>query len=238
MKCTDSGAELAPGARFCIQCGVRAARTCSGCEVQLPNEAAFCPSCGQVVRILSQPSATPDRASVRLAGGQSRAPRLDSRQRSPGGKKLVIGVLIGIPIGILVICILSYVWLVQSRDSPDWRLAEAKALAGSTMTKLSACLQAKGAGQTCVLREVAVEIGVDPSDFKTKDGRWQITAASMTVSSDAKPTLSGQISISGISGPEASMALTMFVNASSGVVLRCNVNDRRPPSVVTDGKDC
>jgi len=139
---------------------------------------------------------------------------------------------------ILIIGILSAValplYLGYTRDA---RLAEAKALAGSTLTALSGCVQVKGAGSTCVRSEIAQRVGLDTSSFNTYDGRWNVPTAQLTVTTNNPPQLLGQISVSGVGGDAAGMSLSMF-GTTTGVVLRCDVNSATPPANSTAGEDC
>ena len=49
--CKKCQAALAPGVKFCAQCGTAAAvagpKFCSGCGVQLAAGGRFCPECGK-----------------------------------------------------------------------------------------------------------------------------------------------------------------------------------------------
>ena len=139
---------------------------------------------------------------------------------------------------LLIIGILSAValplYLGYTRDA---RLAEAKALAGSTLTALSGCVQLKGAGGNCDRSEVAQRVGLDTSSFNTYDGRWNVPTAHLTVTTNNPPQLLGQISVSGVGGNAAGMSLSMFGTAT-GVVLRCDVNSETSPANSTAGEDC
>lgn len=146
--------------------------------------------------------------------------------------------LVELLIVILIIGILSAValplYLGYTRDA---RLAEAKALAGSALTALSACVQGKGAGSNCVRSEVAQRVGIDPSSFNTYDGRWNIPTAQLTVTTNNPPQLLGQVSVSGVGGDATGMSVSIFGTAT-GVVLRCDVNNAKPPVSSTAGEDC
>src|SRR6266702_1495037 len=106
--------------------------------------------------------------------------------------------LVELLIVILIVGILSAValplYLGYTRDA---RLAEAKALGGSTLTALSGCVQAKGAGQNCVVSEVAARVGLDGTG-STYDQRWSITTAQLSASTNVPPILSGTINVSGV----------------------------------------
>ncbi len=146
--------------------------------------------------------------------------------------------LVELLIVILIVGILSAValplYLGYTRDA---RLAEAKAVAGSTMTALSGCVQIKGATQSCVRSEVAQRVGVDTTSFNTYDGRWSLTQADLTVTGANPPALLGTIGISGIGGNASGMSLAMFATAT-GVVLRCDVNSATPPANSNAGQGC
>ena len=49
MKCEACGADNAPTARFCLNCGAGLQARCSHCAAELPSGARFCPACGQPV---------------------------------------------------------------------------------------------------------------------------------------------------------------------------------------------
>ncbi|MEX2519935.1 MAG: adenylate/guanylate cyclase domain-containing protein [Paracoccaceae bacterium] len=70
--CAACGADPAPGARFCHQCGVALAVSCGGCGAELPQGAKFCPMCGVAAGL---PSALPPRAeadALNLSGDAER----------------------------------------------------------------------------------------------------------------------------------------------------------------------
>src|SRR5262250_1633698 len=73
--------------------------------------------------------------------------------------------LVELLIVILIVGILSAValplYLGYTRDA---RLAEGKALAGSTMTALSGCVQVKGGGGSCTRTDIADRVGVDTAN--------------------------------------------------------------------------
>jgi type IV pilus assembly protein PilA len=146
--------------------------------------------------------------------------------------------LVELLIVILIVGILSAValplYLGYTRDA---RMAEAKALGGSALTALSGCVQVKGAGQNCVVSEVAARVGLDGTG-STYDQRWSITTAQLSVSTNVPPILSGTINVSGVAGKNtAKMSLAFFMN-SSGVTLRCNTNNTTPPPTSVSHEAC
>ena len=146
--------------------------------------------------------------------------------------------LVELLIVILIVGILSAValplYLGYTRDA---RLAEAKALGGSALTALSGCVQVKGAGQNCVVSEIAARVGLDGTG-STYDQRWYISTAQLTVSNAIPPVLDGTINVSGIAGQNtAAMSLAFFMNAS-GVSLRCNTTSTTPPATSTSNESC
>jgi prepilin-type N-terminal cleavage/methylation domain-containing protein len=146
--------------------------------------------------------------------------------------------LVELLIVILLVGILSAValplYLGYTRDA---RLAEGKALAGSTMTALSGCVHIKGAGQNCVRSEIAERIGVHTSSYHTYDGRWRLVQADLTATSANPPALLGTIGISGVGGNAAGMSVAMFAT-TLGVVLRCDPSRTTPPADSTSGMAC
>ena len=163
--------------------------------------------------------------------------------------------LIAMLISALIVAILTVVVMTAYLDSvksvlspegpggdaprPDVRarLAEAQALAGRVMTALTLCAQAKGPGQSCSREEVAGRAGLNTSTYTTADGRWQVAAATLALSGGMPPTLSGQVSISGVGGNAVGLSLTMF-NTGGGVATRCNAAGSTPPSDPGSGQSC
>lgn len=50
INCSACGAQLSAQAKFCIECGAKAAPAvikCAGCGIELPGGSKFCPECGQ-----------------------------------------------------------------------------------------------------------------------------------------------------------------------------------------------
>ena len=50
LVCASCGAEHAPGARFCSECGAPLQRTCPACGFKQPAGATFCSNCGIALR--------------------------------------------------------------------------------------------------------------------------------------------------------------------------------------------
>ena len=146
--------------------------------------------------------------------------------------------LVELLIVILIVGILSAVALpLYLGYTKDARLAEAKALGGSALTALSGCVQVKGSGSNCVVSEVRNRVGLDANN-STYDGRWVLTAAQLSVSTDVPPILNGTITVSGVTGKNTdSMSLAFFANAS-GVTLRCNTGSSSPPASSTSNESC
>ena len=138
--------------------------------------------------------------------------------------------LVELLIVILIVGILSAVALpLYLGYTKDARLAEGKAIAGSALTALSGCVQAKGSGQNCVVSEVVNRVGLTAGGV-TYDGRWTVGTAQLTATSDNPPQLLGTVTVSGSGANTAAMSLGMYATAT-GVVLRCNTTSTTPPAV-------
>jgi prepilin-type N-terminal cleavage/methylation domain-containing protein len=136
---------------------------------------------------------------------------------------LIVILIVGILAAVAVPLYLGY--------TKDARLAEGKALAGSVMTALQGCVQAKGVG-SCAKSEIVNRVGVSAAGT-TGDGRWVVNAADITISTTSPPTFSGTISVAGVSGKDTdALSMAMFTS-STGVVLRCNTTSLTPPARVT-----
>jgi hypothetical protein len=88
-----------------------------------------------------------------------------------------------------------------------------------------------------VVSEVRNRVGLDAAN-STYDGRWVVSTAQLSVSTDTPPVLDGTIMVSGVTGKntEAS-SLSFFANAS-GVTLRCNTTSTLPPATSAAGETC
>jgi prepilin-type N-terminal cleavage/methylation domain-containing protein len=147
--------------------------------------------------------------------------------------------LVELLIVILIVGILSAVALpLYLGYTKDARLAEGKALGGSVLTALSACVQVKGSLGSCDVNDVRNRVGLSNPGNSTYDGRWVVSSASLTVSSATPPVLDGKIEVSGVSGKNTdAMSLAFFANAS-GVTLRCNTTSLTPPTSSTSDEPC
>ena len=146
--------------------------------------------------------------------------------------------LVELLIVILIVGILSAVALpLYLGYTKDARLAEGKALGGSTLTALSGCVQVKGAGGSCVQSEIRNRVCLDASGV-TYDGRWVVATAQLSVSSATPPVLDGTITVSGVSGKNTDASSLAFFANASGVTLRCNTTTTLPPGDSTAGETC
>ena len=133
---------------------------------------------------------------------------------------LIVILIVGILAAVAVPLYLGY--------TQDARSAEGKALAGSTLTALQGCVQARGAGGTCTRAEITNRVGVDTAGL-TGDGRWTVSTASLTVSTTSPPTFSGTIEISGQSGKDTNnIGIGMYVS-TTGVTMRCTTTTTTAP---------
>jgi prepilin-type N-terminal cleavage/methylation domain-containing protein len=133
---------------------------------------------------------------------------------------LIVILIVGILAAVAVPLYLGY--------TQDARSAEGKALAGSTLTALQGCVQARGAGGTCTRAEITNRVGVDTAGL-TGDGRWTVSTASLTVSTTSPPTFAGTIEISGQAGKDTNnIGIGMYVS-TTGVTMRCTTTTTTAP---------
>ena len=147
--------------------------------------------------------------------------------------------LVELLIVILIVGILSAVALpLYLGYTKDARLAEGKAVGGSALTALSGCVQAKGSNNNCVVSEVFNRVGLNSTNSTTYDGRWVVSAATLSVDTSVPPILNGLITVVGVTGKNTdAMSLAFFADAS-GVTLRCDTTSLTPPSNKTSGEPC
>ena len=142
---------------------------------------------------------------------------------------LIVILIVGILAAVAVPLYLGY--------TQDARSAEGKALAGSALTALQGCVQARGAGGTCARTDIVNRVGTDTAGL-TGDQRWQIGTASLSVSTTSPPTFSGTIEVSGKGGKDTDkIGIAMFVS-NQGVTMRCTTTSTTPPASSTDGDPC
>ena len=134
---------------------------------------------------------------------------------------LIVILIVGILAAVAVPLYLGY--------TLDARSAEGKALAGSTLTALQGCVQAKGAGQSCARSEITNRVGIGTADGITGDQRWQVTSGTnLTVSSTSPPTFTGTIEVIGKGSDNGNIGIGMYVT-STGVIMRCSTTAATPP---------
>lgn len=134
---------------------------------------------------------------------------------------LIVILIVGILAAVAVPLYLGY--------TKDARAAEGKALAGSALTALQGCVQAKGAGGSCTLTDIVNRIGVDTAGT-TGDGRWTVSTAQLTVSTTSPPTFSGTIATVGVSNKDTDqIGIGMYVT-STGISMRCTTTANTPPA--------
>ncbi len=141
---------------------------------------------------------------------------------------LIVILIVGILAAVAVPLYLGY--------TKDAKSAEGKALAGSAMTALQGCVQARGAGGTCSRTDIQGRIGVDTAGT-TGDGRWVVGTASLTVSTAAAPTFSGTITVAGVASKDTDQIAIAMYPTSTGVILRCTTTSLTPPGS-TAGESC
>ncbi|HVG36099.1 MAG TPA: prepilin-type N-terminal cleavage/methylation domain-containing protein [Thermoplasmata archaeon] len=128
---------------------------------------------------------------------------------------IVVVLIVGILAAVGVPLYLGYV-----RDS---RLAEAKALAGATLTASQACAQNDPAGTNCTLADLAQRIGVTNAGV-SGDGRWTVDiAAGSEVKLDTATNKfsGGPVTVAGVGGNVADLSAGVFISAAGVVTIRC-----------------
>ena len=124
---------------------------------------------------------------------------------------IVVVLIVGILAAVGVPLYLGYV-----RDS---RLAEAKALAGATLTAAQACAQNDPTGATCALTDLAQRIGVTSAGV-TGDGRWTVGITAVTLNTATNVFAGGPITVAGNGGNVTDLSAGIFI--TGGVVsIRC-----------------
>ena len=141
---------------------------------------------------------------------------------------LIVILIVGILAAVAVPLYLGY--------TQDARSAEGKALAGSTLTALQGCVQARGAGGTCARADITNRVGIDTTGL-TGDQRWTVSSATLQVSTTSPPTFAGTIEVSGRGGKDTdNIGIGMYVS-STGVVMRCTTTSTTAPGS-TGGDPC
>jgi prepilin-type N-terminal cleavage/methylation domain-containing protein len=142
---------------------------------------------------------------------------------------LVVVLIVGVLAVVAIPLYLGY--------TKEAKLAEGKAMAGSVLTALQGCLQAKGPGRSCSVTEVTRRIGVSSTGL-TGDGRWTVvTTGRLSVSSTTPPRFTGTIQVFGRTPNNVAVALSMFPT-TRGVFLRCTTASSTPPASSTAGQPC
>jgi prepilin-type N-terminal cleavage/methylation domain-containing protein len=135
---------------------------------------------------------------------------------------LIVILIVGILAAVAVPLYLGY--------TKDAKTAEGKALAGSTLTALQGCVQAKGSGGTCVRDEIRNRVGLSAAGL-TGDSRWVVvTTTGLTVSSGtATPTFTGTVEVTGSSTTDTNLiGIGMYIT-SSGIIMRCSTTANAAP---------
>jgi prepilin-type N-terminal cleavage/methylation domain-containing protein len=136
---------------------------------------------------------------------------------------LVVVLIVGVLAVVAIPLYLGY--------TKEAKLAEGKAMAGSVLTALQGCLQAKGPGRSCSVTEVTRRIGVSSTGL-TGDGRWTVVTTGRL-----SPRFTGTIQVFGRTPNNVAVALSMFPT-TRGVFLRCTTASSTPPASSTAGQPC
>ena len=128
--------------------------------------------------------------------------------------------LIEMLIVILIIGILAAVGVpLYIGYTHDAKLAEGKALAGSVLTAMQACVQTiDPTGAQCLLANVAPKVGLSTSGT-TGDGRWTVTAGTLSLSSGANGSTWSSTSNINVAGQATDLSgLTAMISITNGTV--------------------
>ena len=128
---------------------------------------------------------------------------------------IVVVLIVGILAAVGVPLYLGYV-----RDS---RLAEAKAMAGASLTAAQACAQNDPAAVTCTLANLAQRIGVTGAGV-SGDGRWTVAITGVTLDVTNNRFGGGPITVSGNGGNVADLSAGVFIDAAGVVTIRCKTD--------------
>jgi prepilin-type N-terminal cleavage/methylation domain-containing protein len=142
---------------------------------------------------------------------------------------LIVILIVGILAAVAVPLYLGY--------TKDAKTAEGKALAGSALTALQGCVQAKGSGGTCQRSDIENRVGISTLGF-TGDGRWVVGTATLLVTTATPPTFVGTIEVSGVNTVDTRDIGIAMYPTSVGVFLRCSTTGTAPPSSSTTGEPC
>ena len=126
---------------------------------------------------------------------------------------IVVVLIIGILAAVGVPLYLGYV-----RDS---RLAEAKALAGATLTASQACAQNDPTGVSCTRANLAQRIGIDGATGNTGDGRWTVAITPVSLNVATNVFAGGPITVAGTGGNLTDLSAGVFIDAAGVVTIRC-----------------
>ena len=127
---------------------------------------------------------------------------------------IVVVLIVGILAAVGVPLYLGYV-----RDS---RLAEAKALAGASLTASQACAQNDPSGAQCTLALLAQRIGVTSTGV-SGDGRWTVGITPVTLNVTTNKFGGGPVTVAGTAGTNvANMSAGVFIDAAGVVTILCN----------------
>ena len=145
---------------------------------------------------------------------------------------LIVILIVGILAAVAVPLYLGY--------TKDAKTAEGKALAGSALTALQGCVQAKGSGGTCGRADITNRVGIDTGGA-TGDARWNVGNAVLTVTTASPPIFNGTITVSGTTagpGDTNNIGIAMYVEGTGGITLRCSTTSTTPPGGTTVGDPC